>query len=108
MRRTEAGRVSGIGDDPAVQAFLAAASAYCGVIETRPGPGQVAAFLASVQPLLPGWEGGTDAERRGIVWDWRFGYESLWGHPAIDAMRAIHSLLYLHHPRDPAGPDTPS
>ena len=46
------------------------------------------------------WENGDAALRRSIVWEWRFRFEIHWGHHAIDAMRAIHALLYVHHIED--------
>ena len=30
------------------------------------------------------------------VWDWRFDFESHWGHHAIDALRTMHALMYSH------------
>jgi len=50
-----------------------------------------------IGPGLSRWDAADPATRRGIVWNWRFGYESHWGQHLVDAMRAIHTLLCVHH-----------
>jgi hypothetical protein len=51
----------------------------------------------SLFPGVRGWERCTAGGRRTIVWDWQFNFDIVWGHDAIDALRAIHALLFAHH-----------
>jgi hypothetical protein len=32
----------------------------------------------------------------GVLWNWRYGYETHWGNHAVSAFRALHFLLYSH------------
>jgi hypothetical protein len=65
-----------------------------------PMRGFLADDLADIyRDLKPGLE--AVAERRGripkfVVWEWRFGFFSHWGHHAINAMRTIHALISYH------------
>lgn len=33
-----------------------------------------------------------EASPRNAIWEWRFGFDSHWGHHAIDALKAIHDI----------------
>ena len=53
-------------------------------------------IYGDIQPGLRAWANASAAERRSIVWQWRFQYAFHWGHHATSAMRALHSLVFGH------------
>lgn len=40
------------------------------------------------------WSLGGPTAREDAVWEWRFGFEILWGHHAIDTLRALHARSF--------------
>jgi hypothetical protein len=42
------------------------------------------------------WGNATPSMKRGIIWNWKFGFEYHWGDHATSAFRALYSLLYGH------------
>ncbi len=68
-------------------------------VQSEPIHGTVADDLAGIYTDLQAGladvalNGGVTSE---AVWDWRFTYESHWGHHAIDCLRTIHTQLYSH------------
>jgi hypothetical protein len=44
---------------------------------------------------LDAWDAADATTRLEIVWTWRFGYESHWGHHAVDALRTIYEHLTM-------------
>jgi hypothetical protein len=45
---------------------------------------------------LKEWSRASVAEQRSIIWDWKFGFASHWGHHATGAFRTLFSLLFEH------------
>jgi hypothetical protein len=80
---------------------------YDPYVVEKPITGSLADCLAAVHdaicPGLNAWASASAGERRSIVWQWRFQFEIHWGHHAIDALRAIHSLLFEHNLLEVAG-----
>jgi mannose-6-phosphate isomerase-like protein (cupin superfamily) len=52
-------------------------------------------------PGMSSWDASSAGGRRTAIWDWQWKFEYIWGHHAIDAMRAIHSLLFTHDLGEP-------
>ncbi|MEO6349241.1 MAG: DUF5063 domain-containing protein [Candidatus Limnocylindrales bacterium] len=78
---------------------------YDPYVPEEPVVGSLADALETVySDLFPGvasWVGSSAGGRRTAVWDWQFKFEIIWGHHAIDAIRAIHSLLFTHDIGEP-------
>jgi hypothetical protein len=53
----------------------------------------LADIYRDLRPGLLSWTKHPESTRRAIVWHWRFGYFSHWGHHIIDAIRAMHTWL---------------
>lgn len=72
-----------------------------GVEPEEPLSGNLADDLIGIyrdlQDSLLGWRHGEPGERQNALWEWRFAFQTHWGAHAVDAMRAIHWLLYEHH-----------
>jgi hypothetical protein len=45
-------------------------------------------------PGLNDWGKVSPNVKRGIIWEWKFGYEHHWGNHATSAFKAIHFLLF--------------
>ena len=61
----------------------------------------LAEVCEDITPGLQEWPKATAGERRAYVWDWTFKFQIDWGHNSIDAMRAIHALLFGHNIDEP-------
>jgi hypothetical protein len=61
----------------------------------------ISGIYHDLSPGLRKWDGVAGSERRAIVWEWAFQFEIHWGHHAIDALRAFHSLLSTHRIGEP-------
>jgi len=50
----------------------------------------------NIKPGLNEWEKTSVAEKRDIIWEWKFSYENHWGDHATRAFRALYHLLNQH------------
>jgi hypothetical protein len=68
--------------------------------EEKPLVGDLADDLADIyldiKPGLAAWDTGIDEYVPEILWDWKeICFDSHWGLHAVDALRALHRLVYL-------------
>lgn len=54
----------------------------------------LAEIYEDISPGLNDWENSNAALKRGIIWDWKFGYYNHWGDHATRAITALYALLY--------------